>query len=412
MRPQTTAALTATTVLGAGAVALWAGRHAADLALKPARARPARTPVPAGFTASWLTVHACTAPTEPETPGGRGGPVAHGRTDDPVRTSPATPGRIVLTRSLAAELPGHYGLAGRDGRHAAVGPVLDDPSGSPDTLVRRLDHLPDGAFSTGARVRLTPLVRTGSPRDALGADYTEVDVPGPDGSLPAWFVPGGRSTWVIAVHGLGGTREQALTVLPLLRRLRLPVLSLGYRGDPGAPRPEHGVGHLGATEWPDVDAALRYATRHDAARIVLYGWSTGATMALRAVAESVYRERLCGLVLDSPVLDRRATLRALAASRGVPRMLLPLAERAAEGRGLRLSAATDSGPSPCPPVPTLLLHGPDDTIAPWDASRALAARFPGRVTLHTVRRARHAAMWNVDPSGYEESVRRFLTSVI
>ena len=55
-------------------------------------------------------------------------------------------------------------------------------------------------------------------------------------------------------------------------------------------------------------------------------------MALRAAAHSALRDRISGLVLDSPVLDWQATLRALAAARGVPRALLPLAVRAAQGR--------------------------------------------------------------------------------
>ena len=53
-------------------------------------------------------------------------------------------------------------------------------------------------------------------------------------------------------------------VLPFLHRQRLPVLDLAYRGDLGAPRPPDGVGHLGGTEWRDVDAAIRYAVRYGA----------------------------------------------------------------------------------------------------------------------------------------------------
>ena len=54
-------------------------------------------------------------------------------------------------------------------------------------------------------------------------------------------------------------------------------------------------------------------------------------------------------------------------------------------------------------MPALVVHGPDDTFAPWAASRALADRRPDMVTLHTVPGARHAAMWNADPARYEES---------
>jgi alpha-beta hydrolase superfamily lysophospholipase len=257
-------------------------------------------------------------------------------------------------------------------------------------------------------VRLTPQTRVGTP-DTLGIEYAAVDVPGDLGPLPAWLVPGTRDTWVIAVHGLGTTPEQALTLLPFLHRLDLPVLAPAYRGDPGAPRPEHGIGRLGHTEWHDLDAALRYAVRHGARRVVLLGWSTGATMALLTAAHSALAPRVSGLILDSPVLDWPATVRALAAAHHVPTRLLGLAVLAAEDRaGLDRSAPLPPGVRPVGP-PTLIIHGPDDVIAPWQSSQTLATEQPDRVVLHPVPGARHAAMWNADPGSYEETLRRFLT---
>lgn len=63
-------------------------------------------------------------------------------------------------------------------------------------------------------------------------------------------------------------------------------------------------------------------------------------------------------------------------------------------------------------TPTLILHGPDDTIAPWGPSRELAARRPELVALHTVPQAPHASMWNAGPARYEETLRRFLTPLM
>jgi pimeloyl-ACP methyl ester carboxylesterase len=156
---------------------------------------------------------------------------------------------------------------------------------------------------------------------------------------------------------------------------------------------------------------MRFAVDYGARRIVLYGWSTGATMALCALARSSVRGRVGGLVLDSPVLDRRSTVRAAAQSHGVPAALVPLAVRAAEGRiGLHAQRIADAAEHLV--VPTLVVHGPGDTLAPWAASRELAARHPDLVTLHTVRDAPHAAMWNADPAPYEETLRRFLTPLM
>ncbi|MFJ9816522.1 alpha/beta hydrolase [Streptomyces sp. NPDC101151] len=369
----TAAALTA--VLAAGAASVAAGRLASDAALK---APPGR-PLP---TEPRLTVHGTAA------------------------------GQITLTRDLASLRPGSYGLAG-DGSHAVVGPVLEAAAHTADTVVRRLVRVTHGTLAPGDGVWLTPNVYVGNPGAALGLDHADIDVPGELGALPAWFVPGYRDTWVIAVHGLGTTREHAMNVMEFLHGRRLPVLALAYRGDLGAPRPPDGLNHLGETEWRDVDAAIRYAVRYGARRVILLGWSTGATMALRAAEHSVVRDRVAGLVLDSPVLSWQATLRALAQARHTPEPLLPLAVRAAQGRaGLDADRAAETADPELLAVPTLIIHGPDDTVAPWEYSRRLAARRPDRVALHTVAHAPHAAMWNADPVEYEERLRRFLTPLM
>ncbi|OIK01789.1 hypothetical protein BIV25_05255 [Streptomyces sp. MUSC 14] len=375
MRPVKATATAVTAVLAAGAASVAAGRYASDAALKA----PAGRPLP---TEPRLTVHGTAA------------------------------GRITLTRALASLRPGTYGLAG-DGSHAVVGPVLAGAEHSADTVVRRLERVTHGTLAAGDAVWLTPNLYVGNPGDALGLDHADIDVPGELGNLPAWFVPAARDTWVIAVHGLGATREQAMNLMGPLHSRRVPVLALAYRGDLGAPRPPDGLNHLGETEWRDVDAAIRYAVRYGARRVVLLGWSTGATMALRAAEHSPVRERVVGLVLDSPVLSWEATLRALARARHTPPPLLPLAVRAAQGRtGLYADRAAEPTDPDLLTVPTLVFHGPDDQVAPWEYSRRLAARRPDLVALHTVARAPHAAMWNAGPQEYQERLRRFMTPLV
>ncbi|PWS46685.1 hypothetical protein DKT74_06535, partial [Streptomyces sp. ZEA17I] len=322
------------------------------------------------------------------------------------------PGRITLTRSLTALRPGTYGIEGPGG-HAVVGPVVEGAETTADTVVRRLERIGTGTLEPGDKVRLTPELYRGDPGTALGLEYREVEIPGELGGLPAWWVPGERDTWVITAHGLGTTRDHPMNLMGFLADRQLPVLDLAYRGDPGAPRPADGLGHLGASEWRDLDAALRFAVRYGARRVILYGWSTGASMALHAAVGSPLRERIGGLVLDSPVLDWQTTLRALAVARGVPAALLPLAVRAAQGRtGMASDPLLDPALPDALPAPTLILHGPDDTIAPWGPSRELAARRPDLVSLHAVRQAPHASMWNADPGRYEETLRRFLTPLM
>ncbi|MFD4791032.1 alpha/beta hydrolase [Streptomyces sp. NPDC058459] len=373
MRKVHTAATAIGAVLAAGAASVAVGRLASGAALKLPPGRP--------------------LPTEPRL-------TVHG----------VEGARITLTRDLASRRPGVHGLAG-DGSHAVVGAVLEGAEPSADTVVRALERVTHGTFASGDSAWLTPNAYVGDPCSALGLDHADIDIPGELGPLPAWFVPASRDTWVIAVHGLGTTRELTLNVMGILHALGLPVLALAYRGDLGAPRSPDGLSHLGETEWRDVDAAIRYAVRYGARRVVLLGWSTGATMALRAAEQSSARDRVAGLILDSPVLSWETTLRALAHARHVPGPLLPLAVRAAQGRAATRPAREAPGVEPLA-VPTLIIHGPDDTIAPWADSRRLAARQPGLISLHPVPEAPHSAMWNTDPTAYEDLLRRFLTPLL
>ncbi|MGW3172126.1 alpha/beta hydrolase [Streptomyces sp. NPDC001153] len=375
MRTVRATALSTAIAAGMAVASVAAGRIASDAALKA----PAGRPLP---TEPRLTVHGTAA------------------------------GQITLTRDLAALRPGTYGLSG-DGSHAVVGPVLDAAPHAADTVVRRLERVTHGTLAAGDAVWLTPNLYVGNPGTALGLDHADIDVPGELGELPAWFVPAARDTWVIAVHGLGTTREQAMNLMAPLHARRVPVLALAYRGDLGAPRPPDGLSRLGETEWRDLDAAIRYAVRYGARRVVLLGWSTGATMALRAAEHSAVRERIAGLVLDSPVLSWEATLRALARARRTPQPLLPLAVRAAQGRtGLYADRLPEFTDPDLLTVPTLIFHGPDDQVAPWQFSRRLARRRPDLVSLHTVPQAPHGAMWNANPKEYEERLRRFLTPLV
>jgi uncharacterized protein len=412
MRLRTAAVAATTSALGIGAVA--ARRYAADATLRPARSgslgHRGHRRLPAGFGGPALTVH------------------------------DVGDGHVSLTRSLTAQLPGTYGLTGRD-CHAVVGPVVHPvpdelPAPTADTVVRRLERIAYGELNPGTKVWLTPQVCTGGPGDAFGVERTEIEVPGELGALPAWFVPGHRRVWVITLHGLGAGPAQALPLLPFYARHHLPVLGLAYRGDPGVRGPAGGVRHLGGTEWRDVEAAIRYAVRHGAEKVVLHGWSSGASMALRAAAELRSRAgteqrpgteqragtepgergiagRISGLVLDSPVLDWQAALRSLTAARNIPRPLVPLAVRAAWRRAHvepdHPGVVVDPGALD---VPALLLHGPDDTVASWETSREFAASREELISLHRIPHAPHAAMWNADPAAYEEKLRHFLTPLM
>ncbi|MDH6578456.1 alpha/beta fold hydrolase [Kitasatospora sp. MAP5-34] len=319
-------------------------------------------------------------------------------------------GRVTLSRTPETARPGRYALEwGRDG-HAVIGEILRTDV---QTVTRRLERADSGTLDVGTEVRLTPRVYLGNPESALGLEYIETASDGELGSLPAWYTAGVRGTWVVLVHGPGADRSQALPVLPVLKSLLLPTLTVTYRGDEGAPASPDGLGHFGETEWRDIEAAIRLALTSGAGKVILYGWSLGATVALQAAARSDWRESVAGLVLDSPVLDWPATVRQEVVRSGVPAPLAGLGALAAQGRAkvdlasfARLADGADLH------APTLLLHSPADDFAPYAAAERLAHLREDVVSLHPVAGADHAALWNADPAGYTETLRRWLTPLL
>ncbi|MFC7219712.1 alpha/beta hydrolase [Streptomyces polyrhachis] len=305
---------------------------------------------------------------------------------------------VVLSPGPAALLPGVYGLTG-DGVHAVIGEVEGSDGTGEGPVVRRLHGVLRGTLRPGARLRITPQVYetpTLEPADVVIEDEL--------GGVPAWFVFGTRDTWVVTAHGTGAGREQALNVLPALNRFGLPVLMPAHRGDPGAPRPADPAHE----EWRDLEAAVRYAVSHGARRVVLYGWSTGAERVLRTAAASELRDRISGVVLDSPVLDARAAMRALGEERSLP---TPLRYLAAMSTPATTAALSEVWSPPGAPQ-TLLLRGEDDTLTPREPLEDLAAHHPDRVQVHTVAGGRHGGLWNVDPGAYEERVRRAVVPLV
>ncbi|MEV0719813.1 hypothetical protein, partial [Asanoa sp. NPDC050611] len=180
---------------------------------------------------------------------------------------------VTLSRDDDTAKPIALGLLWPDGGARLTAEVRVDG----DTVVRRVDEVVAGELRPGFKVAVDYNVFGTDPKTAFGLDYATVPVAGELGDLPAWLVPppGGHrpGMWAIAVHGRGGSRHEALRVLPDVVKAGLTMLVIGYRNDPDAPASPDGYYHLGDTEWRDLAAAIRYAREHGATGIVLFGWS-------------------------------------------------------------------------------------------------------------------------------------------
>ncbi len=316
---------------------------------------------------------------------------------------------VALKKAADTTDAGQWALLWHGGA-AQVGEVLTDSDGK---VERKL--LKGQAPPAGTAVRLSPQMWPGDPKSALGLDFQNVNVPTELGDMPAWLTPGGTGdTWVIAVHGRGGDRNETLRPIPTLHGLGLSVLSVTYRNDQGAPASPDGFFHLGDSEWRDVESAMRYATAHGAKHLVLYGWSMGGAIVEQVLAQSSLAGEVDAVILDAPAVSWAKTLVLQGQDRGLPMtgLLAWDAELVSGWRaGIDFGRMELADTPPAHRPPTLLFHGSADTTVPVQASRDLAAAARSNgwpLTYVEVSGAEHTASWNVDPKGYESHLRDFL----
>lgn len=317
---------------------------------------------------------------------------------------------IELTRTRDTELPGRYGLftTGTYG-YVKLGAVLSADA----TSVRRklLTQIESGAKIDRAAGFSGWYYSTPS---ELHLPWESVLIGSPAGPCPAWLFPAESSTWVIQVHGRGVTRAECLRAVPVFHAMGLPNLVVSYRNDGEAPRSKGGSYALGASEWRDVDAAISYALRHGATRVLLMGWSMGGAISLQTAVSSAHREAIAGLVLESPVVDWRNVLRFQAREEGIRDPFPALAMNALSSP---LTARLSGSEFVIPfdkldmvaradelTVPILLLHSEDDGFVPADASHALAKARPDLVTMPRFTGARHTKIWNYDQPGWTAAI--------
>ena len=328
-------------------------------------------------------------------------------------------GRLVLATSDESRMRGRYGLwFENDSGHARIGDVLDED----DRLVRRtIDSVDFGRLDRASRGRINSSYHLG-PWE-VADDYENVVVETALGPAPAWFVPasGGSDDWVVQVHGRGAKRHEGLRAVPPARRQGWNTLLISYRNDGEAPESEDRRYGLGGTEWADVVAAVRYAADRGARRIVLMGWSMGGAIALQAFfRSSEVRERLVGIVLESPAVDWVDILRFQGRAAGLPHDAGEIIARVlgapVGGVFTGLAAPIDLEALDAVAradeldVPILLMHSVDDGFVPIEGSRRLAAVRADIVQFEVFEGARHTKLWNHDPERWTRLLEEWLAA--
>jgi alpha-beta hydrolase superfamily lysophospholipase len=259
----------------------------------------------------------------------------------------------------------------------------------------------------------------GDPGTALGIPMRDVVVHGPLGPLPAWYFPGRGSTFVIGVHGRNSTPRSLLRVVGVVHDMGFPALSVTYRNDLGVARDPSGYLRYGEAEWPDLQAAVRWALAHGARRVILAGLSMGGGIVAAFLEHSPLASKVVRVVFDAPMLDLQATVaygasqRSLPVTGGsIPAPLVWTAETIVTMRfGVDWSATDYLSDTSWLKVPTLVFHGTDDTTVPISTSIRLKQLKPSLVTLAVFPGAGHVESWNIDRARYTTLLESFLSPV-
>ena len=322
---------------------------------------------------------------------------------------------ITLARTPDTELPGRYGLfTTGTSQYIKLGSVLSED----ETSVKRklLTHI-------GADARLQPEAAFSGwyyeRPEELHLDFTPELIGSTVGPCPAWLFPAGDGdTWVIQVHGRGTNRAECLRAVPVFHALGITSLVVSYRNDGEAPRSRTGTYTLGATEWRDVDAAVGFARRRGARRVIVMGWSMGGAIALQLALNSANADVISGLVLESPVIDWRVVLDYQARLQRVPNAVSGLAIGALQsewaapltrsGGAIRFDELDVVARAGELRHPILILHSDDDGFVPSDASHDLVLARPDLVQMQVFDVARHTKLWNYDQARWSETIRSWL----
>ena len=303
-----------------------------------------------------------------------------------------------------------------DGGHATLSDVVDQT----DTEVTRMITSIEGdPVVVGTPVDVDSWFYRDDFATALGVETEEITYQTTLGEMDAVFIPGASNTWAVLVHGKDAIPRETMRLGGLMAEAGFPVLAITHRNDQGQPADPSGFHQYGATEWEDVDAAVRYAGSQGAEQVVLGGLSTGGALVLSFLENSDEADRVSAVVLDSPNVNFGATVTHVAARRKIPLIGLPVPSSLAwvaktigswrfgvDWRAIDYVSRADQLD-----VPILIFHGTEDQSVPIETSRDLAAARPDLVTLVEFEGARHVGSWNVDPERYEEELQLFLNGL-
>ncbi|WP_172592277.1 alpha/beta hydrolase family protein [Subtercola boreus] len=314
---------------------------------------------------------------------------------------------------------GELGLLYDDeSQHAVLGPILNIDR---DARVERSLAVAPGSTPPLAGTFARPIGNVFATAQAVSPDAREVTIDTAYGVAPAWLFPGteaSATTWAIHIHGSLSGRDGAFRSVQSLFDTGFTSLVPSMRGDGDGPPAPRGAFTLGQTEWLDIENALDYAAHQGAEKILLIGWSSGASIALRLAFSSKHDDLIGGLILIAPVISWRNSIRLSSKNFGVPKVIADasiwalgvgkVAQLLGSPEPLRFSELDWSRRGLRRKSPVLVLHSDGDTVASYEDSKAFEKMRRDYVTLTTFTPAVHALEWNANPIRFSNAIRRWV----
>ncbi|MEO0513191.1 MAG: alpha/beta fold hydrolase [Planctomycetota bacterium] len=234
------------------------------------------------------------------------------------------------------------------------------------------------------------------------------------GGCPVWEIAGDDAAGPVVVfcHGWGRSRHDALDRFPAVRRSVSRLIALDLPGHGGSSSPRSTLGAADHAPVEEIVRSLARAHATPARSVVLWGWSLGAGVALRAAvaAEAAAAVPIAGVIFESGYRRAETPARNVLIEASLPHRFTLGPALAATGllqghgwRGFDRAALAARLRAPL-----LVLHGEGDRVSPVDEAREIAEAAPGGV-LDVVRGAGHRDLWGDAFAGASgERVRAFL----
>lgn len=120
--------------------------------------------------------------------------------------------------------------------------------------------------------------------------------------INGWFFDSlGSKNAVLLVHGYGRNRlefdEETFKLISQLKNEGLNVMTFDLRGSGNS---SGSISTFGGNEAADVLSAVKCLKQQGMEKIVLMGFTTGASSCLSALPETPYRDSIIGVIADSP----------------------------------------------------------------------------------------------------------------